>query len=297
PGRRVRDPPRASLPAVRERRMLRPLGGPDVTIRFDPTAASLLAALAPGLVLGCSGQAEEDPNPSGGGRVRYAARTEAPSEFLDAYAATNRFRLGRPRAIEVLPDGSGVLFLRSGARSFEGSLSFFDARTAEERVILTARQLLAGDEEELTAEERARRERMRLTASGIASFRISSDGANILVPLSGRLFLVDRARIGDPSAVRELESTAGPAVDPRFSPDGTKIGVVRDGDLYVIDVATGAERRLTTKRSDDVQNGLAEFVAQEEMGRMRGFWWSPDGASIAYQETDHAGMERMHILD
>ncbi len=268
-----------------------------MTIRIDPTA-SLLAALAPGLVLGCSGQAEEDPNPSGGGgSARYAARAEASSQFLDAYAATNRFRLGRPRAIEVLPDGSGVLFLRSPARSFEGSLSFFDAAAGEERVILTAAQLLEGAEEELTAEERARRERMRLTASGIASFRVSSDGATILVPLSGRLFVVERARIGEPSAVRELESAAGPAVDPRFSPDGTKIGVVRDGDLYVIDVATGAERRLTTKRSDDVQNGLAEFVAQEEMGRMRGFWWSPDGASIAYQETDHAGMERMHILD
>lgn len=267
-----------------------------MTIRLDPTA-SLLAALAPGLVLGCSGQADDDPNPSGGDGPRYATRSDPGSDFLDAFAETNRFRLGRPRALEALPDGSGVLFLRSGPRSFEGQLSFFDAETGEERVLLTAEQLLDGAEEELTAEELARRERMRLTASGIASFRVSPDGAHILVPLSGRLFLVERARIGEPGAIRELESDAGPAIDPRFSPDGSKIAVVRDGDLYVLDVATGAERRLTTKRSSDIQNGLAEFVAQEEMGRMRGYWWSPDGASLAYQETDHAGMERMHILD
>src|SRR5690606_33581855 len=81
------------------------------------------------------------------------------------------------------------------------------------------------------------------------------------------------------------------------SPDGTKPAAVRDGDLDVIDVATGAERRLTTTRAPDIENGLAEFVAQEEMGRMRGYWWSPDSAFLAYQETDHAGMERMHILD
>src|SRR5690606_11069056 len=161
-------------------------------MRFDPTA-KILAALAPGLVLACSGQADDDPNPSGGGSPRYAARAEADADFLSAYAETNRFRLGRPRAFEILPDGSGVLFLRSPARCFEGSLSLFDVATGEERVLLTAEQLLAGAEEELTAEERARRERMRLTASGIASYRLSSDGSRILIPLSGRLFVVDRA--------------------------------------------------------------------------------------------------------
>ncbi len=268
-----------------------------MTIRLTMTAP-LFAILCSGPTIGCSSHADEatDPNPSGGG-PRYAAAATPDSEFLTAYAETNRFRSGHPRSLEVLPDGSGVLFLRSPARSFEGKLYFFDASTGEERELLTADALLHGADEELTAEERARRERMRLTASGIASFRLSSDGARILVPLSGRLFLVDRARIGQPDAVRELESDAGPAVDPRFSPDGSKIAVVRDGDLYVIDVATGAERRLTTRPSPEVENGLAEFVAQEEMDRMRGYWWAPDGSAIVYQQNDTSGMERMHILD
>ncbi len=263
---------------------------------------ALLAALASsGSLLGCSARSDEtsDPNPSGGagGGPRYAPAAVADPDFITAYAETNRFRLGYPRAIEVLPDGSGVLFLRSPGRSFEGKLYFFDAQRGEERELLTAEALLHGAGEELTAEERARRERMRLTASGIASFVLSRDGSKIAVPLSGRPFVVERARIGQPDAVRELESDAGPAVDPRFSPDGSKIAMVRSGDLYVVDLATGQERRLTERPSPDVENGLAEFVAQEEMDRMRGFWWSPDGASIAYQRTDTSGMERMHILD
>ncbi len=276
-----------------------------MTLRFQ-TTASLLAALASGQLFGCDASSEDpaDPNPSGGGggsraddEPRPAPPTTADASFLDAFAETGRFRYGQPRAIEVLPDGSGVLYLRSGARDSEGKLYLWDPETREERELLTAADLTENGEEELSAEERARRERMRLTARGIASFRLSPDATRILIPLSGRLFLVDRAQIGQDGAVRELESSAGRAIDPRFSPDGSHIATVRGGDLYVIDVATGAEVRLTTRPSDEVENGLAEFVAQEEMGRMRGFWWSPDSRSIAYQQTDHSGMERMHILD
>ena len=267
------------------------------------TIASLLAALATGPLGGCSASSEgpDDPNPSGGGEAdegsRLAPAARPDPGFLDAYAETYRFRHGEPRAIEVLPDGSGVLFLRSPGRSATGSLYLFDVASGEERQVLTAQDLLGSEEEELSAEEAARRERMRLTARGLASFRVSPDGSTLLVPLSGRLFLVDRARLGSDDAVREVESDAGAAIDPRFSPDGSQIATVRDGDLYVVDVATGAERRLTTRDGEEQTNGLAEFVAQEEMGRMRGFWWAPDGQSLAYQQTDHASMERMHILD
>ncbi len=278
----------------------------EVKVRVPlKTTASLIAALASGpFTAGCSSSSEEAPeeNASSGGDSSDGERALAPpatadTSFLEAYSETNRFRLGHPRAIAVLPDGSGVLFIRSGGRDFEGRLFYFDAETREERELLTAQALLGSEEEELSVEEAARRERMRLTSRGIASFRLSDDGSKILVPLSGRLFLIDRASIGQEGAVREIESEAGGAIDPRFSPDGSRIATVRGGDLYVIDVATGAEERLTTRAGSDQTNGLAEFVAQEEMDRMRGFWWSPDGASIVYQQTDHSGMERMHILD
>lgn len=213
--------------------------------------------------------------------------------FLEQYAATYRFRLGRPTEIKVTPDGDAVLFLRSGPRSFAQDLYAFDVATRREHVLLTAAQVLHGAAEKLSAEERAHRERMRVAARGIVSYQLSEDGRRILVPLAGRLFVVERAS----GAVRELKGSPGFPLDPQFSPDGTKVACVRDDDLYVIDLDTGHERRLTTGASDTLSHGLAEFVAQEEMGRFSGFWWSPDSRSIAYQETNEAHVDVLHIQD
>jgi dipeptidyl-peptidase-4 len=218
-------------------------------------------------------------------------------DFLEQYASTHRFQLGHPTGFRITPDGDAVLFLRSGPRSFVNDLWVLDVATGQERVLVTAEHILQGAEELLSAEERARRERMRLAARGIVSFDLSPDGRTLLVPLSGRLFLVDRTRIGQGGAIRELVSRAGVPIDPRFSPDGRWIAVVRDGDLYVIDVATGRERRLTTRTHEHIEHGTAEFVAQEEMGRLEGYWWSPDSRMLLVQITDTSGVESMHIVD
>ena len=243
-----------------------------------------------------------------GGKVVYQASGPSPAAtpassrpaplddtFLAQYAATYRFRLGRPKRIKLSPDGEAVLFLRSGPRSFVHDLYALDSTTGKERVLLTARQLLGGGSEALSAEERARRERMRMAASrGIASYSLSRDGQQVLVPLSGRLFVLDRRR----GSSRELRSTAkAPPLDPRFSPDGKQVACVRAGELYVQEIASGRQRRLTRGAGTDLTNGLAEFVAQEEMRRYRGYWWSPDSRQLVYQQTDTTGVERRQIVD
>jgi dipeptidyl-peptidase-4 len=213
--------------------------------------------------------------------------------FLEQYAATYRFRLGRPTSIKPTPEGRSVLFLRSGPRSFEQALYEFDVGTTQERLLLTAKQLLSGAEETLSAEERARRERKRLVARGITSFQLSEDGSRMLVPMSGRMFVIERSD----GSVRELIVATGPVEDPQLAPDGAFVAYVRSGDLYVTEIASGRERRLTRDAGGTRSNGLAEFVAQEEMGRYHGFWWSPDAKLVAYQQTDTAGMELMSIMD
>lgn len=213
--------------------------------------------------------------------------------FLRRYAQSYRFRLGEPGGITPLPDGKTLLFLRSGPRSFVRDLYALDLTTGQERVLLTAQSVLKGAEEQLTPEEKARRERARQTARGVATYRLTKDASKILIPLSGSLYVVDRAT----GAVQELPSDAGYPIDPRFSPDGSKIAVVREGDLYVMDVETGAERRLTTRENENVTNGLAEFVAQEEMGRFAGYWWSPDSRFLAYERADVTGVERLSVMD
>lgn len=213
--------------------------------------------------------------------------------FLKEHAQSRRYSLGNPTSIKVTPDGQAVLFLRSGPTSKEHDLYEYDIATGKERKILTAEQLLGGAEEELTAEEKARRERMRMTARGIVGYSLSHDGTQILVPLSGSLYLVDRAT----GEHRELASEAGYPIDARLSPDGKKLAVVREGDLFVMDVASGKETKLTSGSSETLTFGAAEFVAQEEMDRMHGYWWSPDSQHLAYQETDTSDVEEWFIAD
>lgn len=216
--------------------------------------------------------------------------------FLEQYALTNRFRCGRPGSFSVTPDGSRVMFLRSGPRDRVQQLYEFDTRTAHERVLLTAPQLLGAGEERLSPEEQARRERARQTARGITSFQLSKDGRTILVPLSGRLFVAD----ADGANVRELKPSVADApapLDPRLSPDASRVAMVRGGELWVIDVSTGRETRLTSGATDTLSHGDAEFIAQEELGRSQGYWWSPDSQKIVYQRTDTSKVEQVFIAD
>lgn len=220
------------------------------------------------------------------------ARARA-EDALDQYAATDRFRSGQPRSATITPDGREVLFLRSGPRHRVNDLWALDVESGRERVLLTANGLLHGREETLGVAERARRQRLRMSARGIATFSLSRDGRRVLVPLSGRLFVLERSS----GQVHELSPGREAAIDARFSPDGSKVACVRDGDLCVIDVDTGKERTIATREGPGRSWGAAEFVAQEEMGRFEGYWWSPDSKRLVVQHTDERGVERMRIAD
>lgn len=213
--------------------------------------------------------------------------------YLRTLAQTRSFQLGRPMRPQPTPDGKAVLFLRSEPRSAKLSLFEFDIATGKTRELLTPEQLLKGAEEKLSPEEKAARERMRVSTAGFTSFQLSEDGSLILLTLSGRLYTVDRAS----KAVRELPTGKGFLLDPKFSPDGKKVSYVRDHDVYVLDLASQKETRITKGGTALVEHGVAEFVAQEEMGRFTGYWWAPDSERIAYQETDHKGVEVWHVAD
>ena len=70
------------------------------------------------------------------------------------------------------------------------------------------------------------------------------------------------------------------------------------GALHVIDVATGADRVLADPAGQAwLGYGLAEFIAAEEMGRLRGYWWAPDGSAILTARVDESPVQRWHIAD
>jgi len=222
-----------------------------------------------------------------------ASGAEAPDKlgagFLRQHAETRGFKLGRPTLAQPTPDGKAVLFLRSAAREPTQSLYELDVASGQTRELLTPARLLNGAGEQLSPEEHARRERMRVTSTGFTSFTVSDDSARVLVSLSGQLYVYERKS----GAVRALAA----GLDPQLSPDGKRVAFVRDNDLYVFELASGKQTRLTHSPHPRVSNGLAEFVAQEEMARMHGFWWSPDSRQLAFEEADSRPVETFHLLD
>jgi dipeptidyl-peptidase 4 len=215
------------------------------------------------------------------------------SRYLQDHAATRGFTLGRPIRATPTPDGSAVLFLRAQPRVPRLSLYELDVASGVTRELLTPEQLLAGADEQLSPEEKAHRERMRVSFGGLTGFQLSDDGAILLVTLSGRLYTIPRAD----GSVRELATGPGTLLDPKLAPDGRRVAYVLDHDLYVFDLERGEEARLTAGGSEQLTRGLAEFVAQEEMGRFSGYWWSPDSQWIAYEEADASEVEIWHLAD
>ena len=216
------------------------------------------------------------------------------TSFLKQFAETRGFMLGRPQKPKFTPDGKTVLFLRADPKSPKLKLFEFDVATGKTKELLSPEMLLKGGDENLTPEEKARRERQRVSVGGFADYHLDKDGKNVLVALSGKLFVFDRAT----GKATELKTGKGGAiVDPKWSPDGKLIAYVRDYDVYVYDLAAGKESAVTTGGTAIKTHGLAEFVAQEEMGRHSGYWWSPDSKFIAYEEADHTGVETWYVAD
>ncbi|MBN9682863.1 DPP IV N-terminal domain-containing protein [Corallococcus sp. NCSPR001] len=221
-----------------------------------------------------------------------APSQKQPDTFLRQYAETRRFQSGRPVGTRITPDEKSVLFLRTSPTSNVQMLYAFDVAGGQARELLTPEALLKGSEETLSPEEKARRERMRVSARGFTSYSLSEDGTQLLVPLSGRLYVVDRA------TGKSTELKTGPGViDPRLSPDGKQVAYVREHDVYRVDLAANREKRVTQGGTAQKTHGLAEFVAQEEMSRFAGYWWSPDSKSIAYTESDTSDVEKLTIVD
>jgi dipeptidyl-peptidase 4 len=167
---------------------------------------------------------------------------------------------------------------------------------------------LAGADRALSADEEARRERQRTSAlSGIVEYSFAPDSRRLLIPLNGDLYLYDLAtrngatkngasKSGD--AVRRLTRTEGYETDARFSPRSRYVSFVRDQNLYVIDLATGRETAVTREGGGLTSFGMAEFIAQEEMDRDTGYWWSPDERHLAFARVDEtavAEVERIEI--
>lgn len=206
-------------------------------------------------------------------------------------AVTRGYMAGSPVHAMPTPDGKAVLYLKSGPRDSVQRLYEYDLATHKEHELITPAALNGGKSEKLSPEEYARRQRQRISAEGFVSYQLSHDGKDVLLALDGKLYVVER----DTAKVTPLPGSDW--IAPRFSPDGTKVAALKDDDVHVIDIAKGTETQITFGASATLTHGEAEFVAQEEMDREDGFWWSPDSKFIAYEEADLSPVEVHYIAD
>jgi len=192
-----------------------------------------------------------------------------------------------PGKIHYSPDAKFVTYLFSERGDLVRDLWGLEAATGRKQRWLSP----PGEtvtEENISREETLRRERLRLRETGITDY-IWAEKANVmLLPLRGELYcsaptLPSPASEGGKWAVTKL--AGGGVIDPKITRDGRRTFFVRDGDVWVVDEA--GERQLTTHPTG-ATNGLAEFVAQEELDRLSGYWPSPGGDMVAFEEVNES---------
>jgi dipeptidyl-peptidase-4 len=243
--------------------------------------------------------------------------------FPRQQARTQKFSLGAPRSFQLSPDGRRVAFLRSksgtdpvtclwvldlpadpgqsAASTAGGSGGSSPRASSEARLVVDPTSIGAGADE--PEEERARRERSRESASGVVAFATDAAFTMAAFAVAGQVYTTGLTPDGPgPKAAKALT----PAIDPRPDPSGQRVAYVCEGAVRITDPQTGLDTELIgphtagpdgAAASGEVTYGLAEYVAAEEMGRYRGYWWAPDGSAMLVARADNSPINHWFISD
>jgi len=188
-----------------------------------------------------------------------------------------------PRALRLSPDGRLATLLRNRPDDRQRyDLWAIDTTTGRTWMLVDSKKVGSGAA--LSEQEKMRRERARLSGiTGIVDYAWAPDGKSLLVPVDGDLYLATLD-----GNVRRLTEGEGGEVDPHVSETGRYVSFVRGQNLHAIDLAGGGETRLTSDGGGTLSWGTAEFVAQEELDRFAGAWWSPDDSRLAVERSDES---------
>jgi len=248
--------------------------------------------------------------------IGIASALQPPNLTAEAVAALPPPGLSGPTSLVFSPCDSKqkyLAFLSTSikARSGERQLQYLDVTQPQQ--VNPLLNLPPTSSAEVSLEERLRRERQRLHASqGITQFTWQTCAETsellLLVPIKGSLYvqrgisngelicIYDKASLQSslPESIQgSVVGRDAGAIDPHLSPDGTMVAFVVAGDIYVASTLTHqAVTRITFGALQDIAtcitHGLADFVAQEEMDRYRGFWWAPDSKGILLTRVDES---------
>jgi dipeptidyl-peptidase 4 len=194
----------------------------------------------------------------------------------------------RPRVLKLSPDGRLATLLKSRASDKDRfDLWAVDTATGQSRMLVDSEKLASGAA--LSEAERMNRERQRIAdVKGITNYAWAPDSQRLLVPVEGDLWVA-----GLDGSVQRLTQTPETETDARLSPKGGFASFVRDGHLFVQPLAGGPAREVAGEATPQVSWGVAEFIAQEELGRFDGHWWAPDDGRIAVARVDERPVKQV----
>jgi dipeptidyl-peptidase 4 len=200
-----------------------------------------------------------------------------------------------PARLSFSPDSKRAAFLKGKQEdALQLDLWSYDLATGATRLLVDSRKL-EPEAVELSEEEKSRRERQRIRSRGIVEFSWGSDSESILIPLAGDLYHI-QLNDAEPH-VTQLSNSPEFETDARLSPGGNYASFIRDRALWIVDIKTRVERRISPPAQAAISYGVAEFVAQEEMQRNTGYWWSPDDRFLAYTEIDESQVDVLKRFD
>ncbi len=253
--------------------------------------SSLLLTLA----LGCAtSQAEVKetppaPPPADSARTRILPPEASPISF-EQMSRNPPPGVRFPRGVQYAPNGKLITYLQAEGKDPVLTLYAFDPATREAKVLLRGDDL-AKSSTTISREEELRRERQRMMAQGITTYRWAERAPVMLIPFAGDIFLG-----AEGGAVTRLTETPEPEIDPQICATGERVVFVRGSELYVIDVASRRETKLTRGAPEGVTRGQSDFNGQEEFDEYSGYWISARCDKIAYLEVDEREVGTYPVL-
>jgi len=224
--------------------------------------------------------------------------------YEDIGKYTRRVEVGRrgmPTCVQFSPDDQYVTYLKSEEGGLRQTIFALEMKSGKTCKVVDLDKLDSqkGEESELSAEEKLRRERLRQLHTGITSYSWGSNGKLILIPIAGSLYLKE----GISGPIRKLidgksGDLPGSVMDARLSSDESSVVFVCDSEVYLCATDGKSKPFQVTfgAREKGLTNGIADYVAQEEMSRYEGFWMSPDGSRVAFEQVDETHIPKFRIM-
>ncbi len=213
--------------------------------------------------------------------------------FPKQFAESKRFTKGRIRNFTIIPETNQVYFLRNASiEDFKLSLFCLSVDTESIDCLVNPSQLKVKNDDFLPPEEKARRERLRESGSGITSFSVDELGHTLCFPLNGELWHLDLSS----KEVKQI-NIPGPIVDPRISPNGKFIAGVINSSFYLHSIEKNEGRFLIENNEENVTYGLVDFISAEELNRYRGFWWSKDSTKLVVEKVNESEVQLVNLAD